>query len=436
MPGMWAVFIACRAPEPEQEHTPGSSSPDPLVPPAVVAVDRPPDVPLIDEALALRCPDPTPVEPPVPPGEDLHKVTLTGGTSLCNDGTAPAIYIRAASNEARSGDWVLYIDGGNSCDSYEECAERWCGEDYHDASKMSSRWLPQTRRAAGIVSDQDESAFGDWNHVVFHYCSSDRWSGDKSDHVFTEEGQPPFRLYFHGSRVIDEAISALSTGVTSDDGAESLSGIDDASRVVFVGSSAGSFGVITNLDRVAEALPGVEVVGLPDAIFFADPSTLDADDASEISSRNEELHTLHDRVWGDRLDASCEAANGETPICSDLGAVLRDHLSTPFLLHHDLYDPNVYNGNYDSVMSMEEYAQAAVDTFTIWQQQGVGSVFLTGCGVHQYVQLNERFFGWTTAPEGGEPESLHSLFVKFMAGDRPQHLLDAVSGSRSQCGEP
>lgn len=413
------VLSACR----EEDPAPALAPPSPEAP----------EVPMIGEALADRCPDPTPRVPDTTDG-DMHVATLTGATSSCNDGSPPSLYIRAG-EPGHEGDWVLFLEGGKHCDLYEDCAVRWCGEEDYDASHMSSRWLPQTRAGAGIALQSAANSFSGYNQVYFHYCSSDRWTGTHEGFVF-DDAQPAFRLNFLGSEIVSDAIDALSAGLSSDDGLVSLPQLSSAERVILSGSSAGGVGVVLNLDRVAEMLPLAEVIGLPDALFYADPLVLPPDVAATLSQNTVQRHEQRSLAWGALLDGSCVALHGEDPVCSDLDYVLREQISTPFLLHHDLLDPAIYEGSYGALLPVEEYAQAAVDTFTAWQQQGVGSVFLTGCGVHQYVPETVRFFGWTTAPEEGDPQNLHDAFDAFAQGRRPLYVLDDRSGSGSSCSAP
>ncbi len=51
--------------------------------------------------------------------------------------------------------------------------------------------------------------------------------------------------------------------------------IDSASRVLLMGSSAGGAGTFTNVDYLAEQLPGVEVLGAPVAGWFFPGNTSD-----------------------------------------------------------------------------------------------------------------------------------------------------------------
>jgi hypothetical protein len=75
-------------------------------------------------------------------GTDLMKVTLDlvqHPDAICNDGSPGVIYVRRASVPADANKWVLYLQGGGSCHSFEECLARWThkGSNY-GAHKMST----------------------------------------------------------------------------------------------------------------------------------------------------------------------------------------------------------------------------------------------------------------------------------------------------------
>jgi hypothetical protein len=401
---------------------------DPDAEPAPPAAPEPP---LLDEVLSSRCPDPTP-RGVVPPGDDLHKLTLSG-EGVCNDGTPAVLYLRAAADPEHQHDWVVFLEGGSCCDNAEDCAIRWCGEDFYDAAYMSSRWHPETRAGIGIGAPLQANTFATWNQVVLAYCSSDRWSGLRSDQVLQAE-DGPYRLHFLGHQIVTDALEALSAGPTSDDGQQTLPALTEARTVVLAGSSAGGLGVITHLDRAAEALPGVEVVGVPDALFFADPALLGPEDAQILEQHTRDTDALHRELWAMAGDTSCERDEAEPWRCSNFTNLLRDHVSTPFLLHHDLLDTVIFEANYVPVLTLAEYAQAAVDTFSLWEERGAGSVLLTGCGVHQYVPETRRFLEWTTRDsDGGPPWSLHDALAAWLQGSRPLYVLDDATGAGSSC---
>src|SRR5688572_8715958 len=127
---VWLAIAACTSPSPQDKD--GDDVPPPPVPttptpptPTDTDTDLPePVVPLLDEALDVRCPNPK-AGSLFPVGDDLHRVTLTDAAGRCNDGTPPVLYVRAATDPAHDSDWLWIFDGGGDCTNHEACAARW-----------------------------------------------------------------------------------------------------------------------------------------------------------------------------------------------------------------------------------------------------------------------------------------------------------------------
>ncbi|MEQ1508450.1 MAG: pectin acetylesterase-family hydrolase, partial [Myxococcota bacterium] len=402
---------------------------------AVAGCGGPPILP-VEAALEEVCPNWAPRVTPGPIDKDLHKVTLTDASSVCNDGSPPVLYVRPASDPDHRDDWVLFLQGGNHCEDYQTCAARWCGTGYYEATRMSTRWTQPTIAGAGIASTDPRSPFAGWNQVTFYYCSSDKWSGTNSQVVL--DGPHPFRLEFQGSRILDDGLAALSgDGLASDDGVVSLGGLDRAKTGVFAGSSAGGQGAAINLDRVAGMLPNAEVLGIPDALFDPDEATLTAADAAAVRATADASHDLQLRTWWPVLDASCVEANGiASSACDDLVNVMRNFTETPVLTHHDAFDPTYFGSPFSAVITFEEYAQSAVDTYGAWRADGdPGSAFLTACNGHEFLTQDDRFLDVSTidAATGAGPVTFGELAAAFVGGERGRFVLDDAQGSGSTC---
>ena len=110
----------------------GNGSPD--------AID-PASVPLVGEVLT---PDTCPADSNRPgsgitPGNDLHRVTLDEyPEAVCNDGSPAIAYIRRAATPAAESTWVIFLQFGGACQSWEICRDRWCSYNTsYDAARMS-----------------------------------------------------------------------------------------------------------------------------------------------------------------------------------------------------------------------------------------------------------------------------------------------------------
>lgn len=182
---------------------------------------------------------------PIAPGE-LGFYTIDSvkyPKSTCNDGSPGAFVFRRGQGEGAN-KWVLILQGGGACGSPESCTNR------SQELKSSIPWERESLDEIwglfdGIVSTDLENNphFYNWNHVVFIYCSSDSWLGQRT--ASAESGG----LHFRGHFIIEAIIDALQDQDLI--GSPSLSAAED---VLLAGSSAGAGGVRGNVDWVGELL--------------------------------------------------------------------------------------------------------------------------------------------------------------------------------------
>ncbi|MCA9488469.1 MAG: hypothetical protein KC621_01055, partial [Myxococcales bacterium] len=129
----------------------------------------------IKEALS-RCERALPRKSKNPTG-DMSLKRVETPNAHCNDGSPPAMFLRAATNPEHRQDWVVFLEGGGSCASNPGCQERWCGQGYFNATKMSSDFYDEREDGGGMMSSSPMNPFHDWNIVEMKYCSSDIWLG-------------------------------------------------------------------------------------------------------------------------------------------------------------------------------------------------------------------------------------------------------------------
>jgi len=258
-------------------------------------------------------------------GTDLMRITLDDyPQALCNDGTPALLYVSPAPEGSPDADkWILWLEGGGSCHEGESCAARWCGEQgIYTAAKMSSTYAPDGIVGNGIFErspgggGQQRNAFAGYNMVVAYYCSSDSWSGRTLQEVTGLEGRPDYALHLKGAFIVDAMVDLLKKGALSDDGEQRLPSLDEASLVIFSGTSAGGGGARFNADRVGEMLretnAGVDYRLVVDAGFHpsdkADEPLVSQDRVDEMLERKWEIMTH----WREaELDASCMAFHTE-----------------------------------------------------------------------------------------------------------------------------
>ena len=393
------------------------------------------------------------------PGTDLHKVTLDVSGAVCNDGSPPVYYIKAAPDGSDDADkWGVHLQGGGSCSSYEECRDRWCsnGTSY-DAAKMSSRFCPPTIRGTGIFHPMPANYFANWNHVFVYYCSSDGWKGQNDHAVLVDPDgvEESFSLHFQGHRILEALVSHLLEGqVTSDDGEFVLPPLEDASQVIFSGSSAGSGGVRHNADWFASHFDPKETevsLVLDAGVNFLPELHNDPGVAADLVPQNEELlmnvweHAVVG-VWNAFIDESCVSYNeatGEEWRCASNAHLSYHHLTTPYFVRMDLRDPVADRQrdafgidmttfaalNRATLLSLAEAPQQGIESSAIQRTPGV---FGPNCGVHIVLRANLGFFESTVEDSDGTPWTFHDALVAWLGGTDVE-VVDRVRDGTSVC---
>jgi hypothetical protein len=321
-------------------------------------------------------------------GARLTRHWINAPEAVCNDGSPAAAYVRRAGTQANRDRWIIYLQGGGSCDNDQDCLDRWQSFDNnYGLQKMSSSipaatwngWYPGAGAPSGwtlqganyavpvsiapqgLFSSAAANPFADWNQVFVHYCSSDQWLGQKPLHVATavdQIGIPPqaagtvqsYDIAFQGAEIFDGLINDLRSGVAYCLGqnCQTLPDLDDARFILLAGSSAGANGVKHQLDRLrAEQRairPDSEVRGLIDAAGSPNPAALPwPTSPAPFTDAEQRNQLLWDEtfvgLWNARVDASCLVENvGVEARCGDSGHVLRHHISAPFFHRMDLQD--------------------------------------------------------------------------------------------------
>lgn len=413
-----------------------------------------PLIPLVDEALDGQCAGGRPPGTGVAPGNDLHKVTLTDPDAICNDGTPAIMYIRAANGPAATNRWVIHMQAGGGCSSHDVCFDRWCGIGPYEAAKMSSRFAPPATDGGGLFARNQNNVFGSANQVFLYYCSSDSWSGSRSDAVLDDSSgaRPSFRLHFRGHDILEAAATVLATGAVSDDNAQTLPSLTDATEVLFSGSSAGSLGLVQHLDWWRTKAPRAIVGGLLDSFYMPVPE--DVDDASVRQSYETGLRASWDQVkqtlYQAYTDESCVTRHPGTDayLCGLSTHVMLHHLTTPFFVRQDLRDPVSYTTMQPTGATLAQYAAwthtslGRVANVRMNSEEGADITLAPGamssnCGQH-IVAMNNPWFGVaasgnaTVETPDGAPRTLHDALTAWVGGT-PIQALDTDPSTTSVC---
>ena len=332
----------------------------------------------------------------LPPGNHMVRHWLTASDTLCNDGTSPAIYVRAAANAADQNNWIIYLQAGGSCGDGESCLDRWSSNaspygiqkmstsvpqatwaTWHPAMPGPGGWtlqnvgvvpfyqIPESIAGRGIFSPQPANPFGNWNKVFAYYCSSDQWLGQVSDRAVSTASSGDYTMHFRGATIFDTIIATLRNGaLTYPCGMEecAMPDLDNAEMVLLAGSSAGANGVKHHLDKLRTDLHAVstemEVRGVIDATgspFAASlpwrPTGLPAIGYEQYFQQ--QWTDVYQNAWAARIDSSCLSENPPEVQyrCADPVHLLRHHVTSPFFHRMDLQDSNGIDNYRDSFYS-------------------------------------------------------------------------------------
>ncbi len=380
---------------------------------------------------------------------DLRRVVINAPDAVCNDGTPPYIYVRAARPGAMEPDgpaanrWLIHFNGGSHCSDFEECATRWCGIGQWEGTLMTTRFEGPTRRLDGLLGRNPLNRVSERNVVQIKYCSSDQYQGRRSNAVLRSATDPAraFSLHFRGATIVDAVIAALEQGV------EGLPRLTDATDVLLSGDSAGSAGAKTQLDRIAARLrgrnPNVRVRGQFEAGFGLDLNGKQGAPAGDprdplYASKTEQYNRVQRDLYNAQLDDSCLAAHPGSPyLCSDTGYLTLNHLTTPFFQISDIQDPLALNGFLDSGLTgtPASFAQASHDQHTALTNirntaversaiSAAPGVVARNCEVHVTYGNDDGFLGRRIrSGPNAIAYSYHDLLWNWLHGISPGTLL-------------
>lgn len=397
------------------------------------------------QAVVGRNPDYGPNLATAPAGSPrpLRKVELTGPDAVCNDGSPAVMYVRPAPAGSPHADkWVVFFDGGGSCEDPEACLARFCSlgpspRVFDVAGKMSSLGTPPAVDPRhGILSRKASNRFSAFNQVLVHYCSSDTWLGSAPPKTETASAGAvsfSYDIQFQGEAIVRDVFATLRSGPTVPNGGgleEAVPDLDQASLVVLAHESAGN-GLRMHADRLAAELApqGTELLDVSDAGFgpaLWDPAiNWAASGYADYDDLGQQLTVPRFRTFWEvddsALDASCLASGVDDWYCLDNLYVLLEELSTPFFARADLSDLIARERYFDWGMftTLFDYASADAAQFGLLP---AGSGFLgVNCGGH--VAIQTRGFSRTKV-RGGTNRSFHDLLWNWVTGAAPTSDLE------------
>jgi hypothetical protein len=241
--------------------------------------------------------------------------------AVCNDGTMAVYYIRQATSPDVKDQWIVYLQGGGSCRTIEECNARKKSHPQWMTSKIISS---NTEISTGGIMSKDAKKNPDFhnvNWVFVPYCSSDGWIGNRA------ASQETGGNHFRGRSILKAVIEDLST--TSENRQQTLK---DAKRVLFAGTSAGASGVRHLIDEIANMLPGINIKGLADSAWQTT--------APALGKTWEETYTDIKKTfafWGASLNKACVSKESIPERCV-YSETLMKYTKTPLFHDNDQKD--------------------------------------------------------------------------------------------------
>ena len=402
-----------------------------------------------DTAYCPNTPDGRPRLPlPTKTSGDLQKIVLNAPGAVCNDGTPAIMYVRPARVGATEPDgpsanrWLIHFEGGGSCTTFEECGVRWCGLGFYTAHQMSSTFEENFISRTGLLNRNGTNRLADRNLVMLNYCSSDSWSGRKSDVPLrsVDDATKGYSVHFQGATISEAAFAALERGVTG------MPKLTDATDLLISGDSAGASAVRTHLDRIAARMktisPNARVRGQMEATFYPDFNGKQGFPAGDprdpvFVNRTENFNRIDVVLLNSIQDDSCIAAHPQAQyLCGETGYLELNHITTPFFQMQDVQDPGmlenleeaglqasvatIAGGLHDQLLALTSIRNTAVERAAITQAP---SVVARNCGVHVTWSDDDGFFGkkYRTAP-GATTYSYYDLLWNWMTGASPSNL--------------
>lgn len=416
-------------------------------------------------------------------GTDMNRISIDNRRypdAVCNDSTPGTFYVSRFTREEDRNKWVIFLQGGGGCSSGQECAERWCSAGTNfGMDKMSSSLAKPAIRGNGIFERRETNRFSGWNHVLIYYCSSDNWAGNKFNTLSSSSasgGAIEFDIHFRGAKIIEAVIDTLRApgdarvrGVRATAStASGLPDLDEATEVLFGGSSAGGGGIRNNADKVRTILrsnnvrctgsSGCALVyrAAVDASFGPDSQDVDFSRSAFCASdpklcSYEGVFTARYAsvvvgTWGAEFDDSCVAwhrtnAPGTEWRCADGEHLFANHLTSELFARQDLQD-QLITGNFveaglGSALDFGRLQEAdlrEMPNLSTRAEEGPSAaggrsvaVFGPQCTDHESFTSTRAFYN-VKVTQGGVAYSFHDVLWNWWSGAFPQVVIRSFTG--------
>ena len=274
---------------------------------------------------------------------DLHLLPKDQPGGNCLDGSPAGYYISSnagtASIDAKT--WVISMAGGGACYTEQSCKTRAKSDKGSSTNWPKENPYRVCKQEPLYCNDcATNPLFCNATQVHVPYCTGDCHRGNR-----TTADAGSFGFYFQGHSSFVNMIAEL----------KSQHGLGDATHVVLTGSSAGGWGVFSNIDWLQSALPNAVVKGAPMAGWFhpgslpSDQPSLPDDPPSDFAhwSKNKsggagnEASAEFAALWQPIIDPACAAgqtAKKANPLDCQSVHVHYKYIKAPIFVIENQYD--------------------------------------------------------------------------------------------------
>jgi hypothetical protein len=310
----------------------------------------------------------------------LTKLSLDSGAA-CLDGTPYGFYY--VPSKTGSTQWTISIQGGGWCYNETLCEAR------AKTRLGSSNFFPSTA-SCGCMSVEHGTINKDCNCIYMPYCDGASFSGFRED-PWPVPSSPGSTLHFRGMNNLD---------ATLDFAFEKL-GLDQATKVVLTGGSAGGLSTFLHSDHVAErvwkeanraTLKSAPVVG-----YFLDHANYENNDNSYPNWMKYIYYMQNLTVPA--LMQTCLDDFPVTPYYCFMSPHMEKYIATPFFMFNSKYDawqmtnilqvpclahPAHHKApcDADEQAAVIKYGQAFMDDFQPVTKQAKNGAMITSCICH------------------------------------------------------
>lgn len=241
--------------------------------------------------------------------------------ATCMDGSDAKYYI---SHHAHSKDWVIHLQSGGGCITFDECSDR--------ANGPLGSSIPLDSKITGecMLSNDPKinPTFHQWNKVLIPYCSGDVFVGRqlKANH--------PYRMPMLGHYIVVAVIKDLIKKYKIN---------RKRTKILFGGTSAGGVGVIANLDHVQELTFPAQVKGYNDGGWFTlfpnfgENQKTNGLMESGLPKFFNTLTNVFEKNWDGFVDESCRKQMPKAAACL-YGELAITYLKTPIFVLSNFWD--------------------------------------------------------------------------------------------------